>query len=242
LAQAFYAHFIRFLIEFARLPFMSARRRKSWVRVENMEAAVRAHDQGKGMLILTGHLGNWEVATVAGIAEHPQYRGLFHFVRRPLKPRWLNDFVNRRFQRSGFGTLGRDGSLDTMLELLAGGAIVVFVLDQHASRSEGVVVDFLGHPASTFRSLALIALTTGAPVVPAASWREPDGTHVLRFEEAVPPIECENPGEAIRRNTRAYSAALERLVLRHPEQWIWMHRRWKVQPGTRVPPSGRVPR
>ena len=228
LAQAYCAHFTRFLLEFVRLPLMSLERRKAWVRVENIEAPIRAHGQGKGVLLLTGHFGNWEVATVAGMGQFPQYRRLFHFVRRPLKPLWLNDLVTRRFQRSGFGTLAKRGSLDAILELLAGGAILVYVLDQHASGREGIPVDFLGYSASTFKSLAVLALNTGAPVVPACSWREPDGTHVLRFEEPLPLIECDDTGEAIRRNTQSYNAALERMLLRHPEQWIWMHRRWKT--------------
>ena len=90
-----------------------------------------------------------------------------------------------------------------------------------------MTVDFFGRPAGTFRSLALIALTTGTPVVPAATWRESNGCHVLRFEDSLPLIQCDDVGEAIRANTRAYNAALERLVLRHPEQWFWIHRRWK---------------
>ena len=228
LAQAYGAHFVRFLVEFVRLPLMSPTRRKAWVRVENVEAPIRAHGQGKGVLLLTGHFGNWEVATVAGMGQFPQYRRLFHFVRRPLKPLWLNDFITRRFQRSGFGTLAKRGSLDAILELLAGGAILVYVLDQHASGREGIVVDFLGHPAGTFKSLAVLALNTGAPVIPACCWREPDGTHVLRFEDPLPLIECDDISEAIRLNTRSYNAALERMLLRHPEQWIWMHRRWKI--------------
>jgi len=206
---------------------MSPERRKDWVRVENLEVPIRAHGQGKGLLLLTGHFGNWEVATVAGMGQFPQYRLLFHFVRRPLKPLWLNDFVTRRFQRSGFGTLAKRGSLDVILKLLAGGAILVYVLDQHAGGSDGITADFLGHPASTFKSLAVLALYTGAPVIPACCWREPDGTHVLRFDEPLPLIECDDTGEAIRQNTRCYNAALERMLLRHPEQWIWMHRRWK---------------
>ena len=79
-----------------------------------------------------------------------------------------------------------------------------------------------------FKSLAIIALSTRLDVVPASSWRQPDGTHVLRFEDPLPLIEHEDTNEAIRLNTRAYNAALERMLLRHPEQWIWMHRRWKV--------------
>jgi lauroyl/myristoyl acyltransferase/phosphopantetheinyl transferase (holo-ACP synthase) len=227
MAQAYYAHYATFLGEFARLPFMSAERKQAWVRVENMESPLRAHEKGKGLLLLTGHFGNFEVATVAGIGQFPQYRGLFHFVRRPLKPWLLNEFVTRRFKRAGFGTLSKRGSLDTILDLLSKGAIIVYVFDQYAGRKDGVLVDFLGQPAGTFKALSILAMSTGASVIPASSWREPDGSHVLRFEDPLPVIECEDDGEAIRRNTRAYNAALERMLLRHPEQWIWMHRRWK---------------
>jgi phosphopantetheine--protein transferase-like protein len=145
-----------------------------------------------------------------------------------------------RSNRAGLTDLSRDGSSARASEScqnagdwshpdrLAAGDLVVYPLDQHASRRDGVVVDFFGHPASTFRSLAILALNTGAPVVPAASWREPDGRHVLRFEEPLAAIEVDNVNEAIRRNTRAYNAALERMILRPPEQWWWAHRRWKV--------------
>ena len=92
---------------------------------------------------------------------------------------------------------------------------------------DGVVVDFLGHPAGTFKSVALLAMASGAAVVPTYTWREPDGTHVIRFENALPLIDREDTSEAIRLNTRAYNAALERMLLQHPEQWIWMHARWR---------------
>ena len=229
LAQAYYGHYVRFLVEIVKLPLMSEARKKQFIRVENMESPIEAHKQGKGLILLTGHFGNWEVSTVAGISQFPQFKGLFHFVRRPLKPELLNQFVTRRFRRAGFGTIAKRGSLDTILNLLGSGAIVVYVFDQHAGSKEGVVVDFFGHPAGTFKSPALIAMTSGAPVIPATSWREPDGTHVLRFEDPIPLVDCENTGDAIRQNTRAFNAVLEGLLLRHPEQWIWMHKRWKVR-------------
>jgi KDO2-lipid IV(A) lauroyltransferase len=229
LAQAYYAHYLRFLVEFVRLPFMSARQRQAWLRVENMESPINAHRRGKGLIFLTGHFGNFEVATVVGIGKFPQYRGLFYFIRRMLKPRLLNDIVTHRFLRAGFGVLPKRGSLDRILDLLARGAIIVYVFDQHADERDGVIVDFFGRPAGTFKSVALLALTTGAPVIPTSSWREPDGRHVLRFEDPLPLIECEDASEAIQLNTRAYNAALEKMLLRHPEQWIWMHRRWKIQ-------------
>lgn len=228
-AQAYYAHYVRFLMELVRHPFMSAKQRSAWIRVENMESPIRAHAQGKGVLLLTGHFGNFEVATVAGIKRFPQYRGRFHFVRRALKPAWLNAVVTWRFRRAGFGTLAKRGSLEAIFDVLRGGGLVVYVMDQHAGKPEGIEVEFFGHPAGTFKSLALLALESGAPVVPVSSWREPDGSHVIRFEDPLPLVECDDPGEAIRRNTRAYNEALERILLRHPEQWIWMHRRWKIR-------------
>jgi KDO2-lipid IV(A) lauroyltransferase len=230
LGQAHYAHLARLGLEFLRFPWLSDARRAALVRVENSEAILRAADQGKGVLVLTGHFGNWEIATVAGISKFPQYRGRFHFVRRPLQPQWFDALVTRRFRRAGFGVLPKRAALEAILQRLAEGDAVVFVFDQHAGGTDGIPVEFFGHPAGTFRSLAILALATGSPVVPAASWREPDGRHVLRFEEALPLIECEDVSEAIRKNPRAYNAALERLVLRHPEQWFWVHRRWKGSP------------
>ncbi len=227
LAQAYYGHYVRFLGEIIRLPWMSAEKKRKLVRIENVESPLEARKKGKGMILLTGHFGNWEVSTVAGIQQFPQFKGLFHFVRRPLKPKLLNDFVTRRFHKAGFGTIAKKGSLDQILDLLAGGAIVVYVLDQHAGRKDGIGVEFFGEPAGTFKSPALIALASGAPVVPANSWREPDGTHVLRFEEPIELAETDDGGEAIRCATRSFNAALERMVLSHPEQWIWMHKRWK---------------
>jgi KDO2-lipid IV(A) lauroyltransferase len=227
LAQAHYAHLARLGSEFLRYRWLSERRKRALVRVEGVEHFTKAWEAKRGILVLTGHFGNFEVATLAGLMQFPEVHGHIHFVRRPIKPRWLDALVNRRMRRAGFGTIGKRGSLDEVLGLLARGDAIVVPFDQHAQRPDGIEVEFFGHPAGTFKSLAIIALSTGAPVLPAAAWREPDGTHVLRFEEALPPVECADPADEIHRTTRAYNAALERLVLRHPEQWWWVHRRWK---------------
>jgi KDO2-lipid IV(A) lauroyltransferase len=237
LAQAHYAHLWRLAGEVVRFRFMSPQRKRALVRVENLDTFLRAFRAGKGVLILTGHFGNWEVATVAGILSYPEVRGRFHFVRRPIKPRWLDAWVTRRFNRAGFGVIGKRGSLDTIVERLQAGDVVVFPFDQFAGRPDGIDVEFFGRPVGTFRSLAILALATGAPVMPAASWREPDGSHVLRFEEPLAPIEHDDTSEAIRRNTRAYNAALETLILRHPEQWWWVHRRFRQAKARRTRPS-----
>lgn len=227
LAQAHYAHLARTLAETIVFPFLSEGRRTALSGAENLEPVLDAAAEGKGVLLLTGHFGNWEVATVAGIRSFPQYRGRFHFLRKPLWPAWLDRLVTLRFRRAGLGVLPRRGALDAILDRLAAGDVVVFVLDQHAGARDGVAVEFFGETAHTFRSLATIALASGAPVVSAGSWREPSGRHVLRFERRLPTLEDDDPGRAIRRNTQGYNDELERLVLRRPEQWFWVHRRWK---------------
>ena len=235
LAQAHYGHLWKLVGEFLRFRWLTRAQQQALVRIENIEAFIAAYEQGKGVLLLTGHFGNWEVATVAGIGGFPHMRGRFHFVRRALKPEWLDRLVRRRFERAGFGVLPKRGSLDAMLDRLGHGDAIVFAFDQHASPPDGIAVDFFGSPAWTFKSLAIIALATGAPVVPATSWREADGRHVLRFESPVAAMDHANTSEAIRLTTRAYNEALEQLVLRRPEQWYWVHRRWKTvaQPSRR---------
>lgn len=228
LAQAHYGHLWKLAGEFLRFRWLSRKRQLALVRIENLDTFADAYLQGRGVLLLTGHFGNWEVATVAGIGSFPHMHGRFHFVRRALKPDWFDRLVTRRFERAGFGVLPKRGSLDAMLDRLADGDAIVFAFDQHAQPPDGIAVDFFGTPAWTFKSLAIIALATGAPVVPATSWREPGGRHVLCFEAPVPAVDHANTSEAIRLTTRAYNAALERFVLRRPEQWYWVHRRWKT--------------
>ena len=204
------------------------------MRIENIEALRRRRSQqGKGVLILTGHFGNWEVATIAGIGKYPQMRGRFHFVRRAIKPRWLDALVTRRFNQAGFGVIGKRGSLDAMLDAARRGR------RRSCSRStstrappDGIEVEFFGHPAWTFRSLAIIALATGAPVVPATSWREPDGAHVMRFERA------DRRRSSARTRTKRSGARRAPTTPRssasscaRPEQWYWVHRRWKTVRG-----------
>lgn len=227
LAKAHYGHLWKLAGEFLRFRWLSREQKLALVRIENLDAFANAYHQNRGVLLLTGHFGNWEVATIAGIGSFPHMRGRFHFVRRALKPEWFDGIVTRRFKSAGFGVFPKRGSLDAMLEVLGKGDAIVFAFDQHASPPDGIDVDFFGTPAWTFKSLAIIALATGAPVVPATSWREPDGTHVLRFEDPIPAVDHAKTSEAIRHTTRAYNEALERFVLRRPEQWYWVHRRWK---------------
>ena len=230
LAQAHYGHLLKLLKELLQFRFLSTQQKKDIVKVEGVPEMIQAFEAGKGVLILTGHFGNFEVSTVAGIEHFPQVKGRIHFLRRPIKPKWLSDLLTRRFNQAGFGVVGRRGSLEEIVETLERGDAVVFPFDQYARRPEGIEVEFFGYAAGTYKSMALIALATGAPVLPAASWREPDGTHVLQFLPPLIPIVDEDVGVEIKRNTRAFNQALELAIVKHPEQWWWVHRRWKNQP------------
>ena len=190
---------------------------------------IEAFEAGRGILILTGHFGNFEVSTVAGIEHFPQVKGRIHFLRRPIKPKWLSDLLTRRFNQAGFGVVGRRGSLEEIVSTIEAGDAIVFPFDQYARRPEGIEVEFFGQAAGTYKSMAVIAMATGAPVIPAASWREPDGTHVLKFFAPLKPLLDDDVGQEIIKNTRAYNQALELSIVRHPEQWWWVHRRWKNQ-------------
>lgn len=229
LAQAHYGHLLSLLKELFQFRFLSEARKKSIVRVEGVDGMIHAFEAGKGILILTGHFGNFEVSTVAGIEHFPQVKGRIHFLRRPIKPKWLSDLLTRRFNQAGFGVVGRRGSLEEIVSTIESGDAIVFPFDQYARRPEGIEVEFFGQAAGTYKSMAIIALATGAAVIPAASWRESDGAHVLKFFPALDPVLDDDVGQEIIKNTRVYNQALELSIIRHPEQWWWVHRRWKNQ-------------
>ena len=197
LAQAHYGHLLSLFRELIAFRFLSEQRKMALVRVEGVPELTEAFVAGKGVLILTGHFGNFEVATVAGIEHFPQVKGRMHFLRRPIKPKWLSDMLTRRFNQAGFGVVGRRGSLEEIVATIEKGDAIVFPFDQFARRPEGIPVEFFGHAAGTFKSMAVIALATGAPVMPAASWREPDGSHVLKFWPALEPILDDDVGAEI---------------------------------------------
>ena len=229
LAQAFYGHMTRFLLETVASSFSSPARLARSVRVENMEIPLREAEHGRGLIVLTGHFGSWEASCLGGILQFPQYQGKFHFLRRPIATRWIDAMVVRRFRRAGLGVVPKKNSLFSILDLLERKEALVYIMDQHASvPKDGLPVEFFGRTAGTFKSLAHIVRASGAPVVPAHGWRQPSGRHVLRFEEPVPWTVRDDPDEEVLENTRAYNAAIERMVLARPEQWFWMHKRWKL--------------
>lgn len=230
LAQAVYSHFTKAVKEMILLRFMTEKQLCDRVEVRGHEHLMNIAAARRGVLILTGHFGNWEFAPLGGILNFKEFQGHFHFIRRTLNLKFLERGLFRRYYQAGLRVISQKNSLPQACDALEQNHAVVFVLDQHAALTNrtGIAVEFFGKKAGTYRSLASISRHTGVPVVPAAAYRLVNGRHVLEFQEPIVWQEYENTQESLYRNTLAYNQALERIILNHPEQWSWFHKRWKL--------------
>lgn len=230
LCKAFYGHMWRFLVELIQASFCPWVAKQRRLRVLHLERLEKALAEGKGALWLCCHLGNWEVSLPNFMRELPQYRERVSIVRKRLRPAFFDRLILGRFRKAGIDTLPPDGlALRKILKKLANNEIVIFVLDQHSSPPLGIATRFFGEPASISRGLARIAAHTGAPVIPAITYRDSGGEHVCEFGEVIEPLEAENSEESLRANTQAYNSALETYISEHPEQWFCLsHRLWKL--------------
>jgi len=235
LATAFYLHFFKVICENLAMFWRSDRRLADMVDVVGVEHLYAAGDKGDGILILTGHFGNWELTSIAAMLQYKEYRDRFFVIRKSLSA-GLEHVLFRRFHEAGLKVIPPYNTLSQVLRALANNDVVIFILDQHTMVDvpKGIAVDFFGRTAGTNRSLALLTAHSGAPVIPAMAYRKKDGRHVLRFEEPLEWIYADDPEEEIQLNTQHYNEVLERFVLEHPEQWFWAHRRWKYSRDTRT--------
>ncbi|TNF75533.1 MAG: lipid A biosynthesis acyltransferase [Acidobacteria bacterium] len=228
LAKAFYLHFFRVIRENLAMFWRTDRRLADMVDVVGVEHLFEAGEKGQGILILTGHFGNWELTSIAAMLQYKEYRDRFFVIRKSLSA-GLEHVLFRRFHQAGLQVIPPFNTLSQVLQALASNDVVIFILDQHTmvDMPKGIAVDFFGRTAGTNRSLALLTAHSGAPVIPAIAYRKNDGRHVVRFEKPLEWIYADDPEEEIRLNTQHYNDVLERFVLEHPEQWFWAHRRWK---------------
>ncbi len=231
LAIAFYSHLATSIKETIQLRFMSEKSLKERVEVRGHERMLAVAAENRGVLVLTAHVGNWEFAPIGGILNFKQFQGQFHFIRRTLGFKAIERFLFRRYYQAGLHVIPKKNSLQQVCDALEQNHAVVFVLDQHASlvNRDGVAAEFFGKKAGTYRSLASFSRHTGVPVVPAAGYRLPNGRHVLEFHEPIEWKEYDSAQESIYRNTLAYNEALEKIILARPEQWMWLHKRWKLK-------------
>lgn len=231
LAMSYYSHLLTCFKEAVHLRFMSDEKLCSQVVVRGHEKMLSVAAQQKGVLVLTGHFGNWEVAPIGGVLNFKEFQGQFHFIRRTLSVKSLERSLFKQYYQVGLNVIPKKNSLDKVCGALEKNHAVIFVLDQHASLAnrDGIAVEFFGEKAGTYRSLATLSRYTGVPVIPAAGYRLPNGTHVLEFYDPIPWQDHGNTAESLYQNTLAYNQALERIILAHPEQWNWMHKRWKLK-------------
>ena len=199
----------------------------SRVDVEGVDHLKAAAAHGRGILLLTAHLGNWELLAAAHV--HTGYP--LSVVVRPLDSAVLDRVVTHFRERGGVEVIPKRHALRGVRDALRRGRMVGILLDQNASRREGVFVPFFGEPASTSKSLALLALWSGAPVVPVFIQRDTAGSHRVTIEPALPPPETGDREKDVATLTAAFSRVVESRIRQSPEQWFWMHRRWRTRPG-----------
>jgi Kdo2-lipid IVA lauroyltransferase/acyltransferase len=225
LARRCFEHLGTTVLECCRLFFGPTEPLLGRVQGRGMEHIGQAMAQGRGIFFLTGHFGNWELlAATHGLAGF----GL-SVVVRPLDNPYLDTLIARARERSGLRAISKRDAVQGVRAALARGECIGILLDQDAGR-EGVFVPFLGHAASTARALAVLALKTRAPVLPAFIHRLPDGGHELVIDPEIPLAITGDLDHDIEVNTARYTEAIERHVRAHPEQWFWVHRRWKSRP------------
>jgi KDO2-lipid IV(A) lauroyltransferase len=201
---------------------------ENWIRYEGLERFLAAEAEGKGVFILTGHMGAWELSSFYhSLMGHPM-----GMVIRRLDNRRLDAFVNRIRCLHGNKVLHKDDFARGLLTAMRQGESVGILMDTNMTPPQGVFVDFFGTPACTASGLARVALKTGAAVVPGfLLWEESERRYVLHFGERIALPETGNSEEDVLRLTQECTSAIESWVRRYPDQWLWIHRRWKTRPG-----------
>jgi KDO2-lipid IV(A) lauroyltransferase len=198
----------------------------SRVEVEGVDHLRAAVAQGRGVLLLTAHFGNWELLAAANVQTgYP-----LSVVARPLDSPVLDRLVVRFREGGGVEVIPKRRAVRRVLEALRRGSMVGILLDQNTSRREGVFVPFFGDLASTSKSLAVLAFASGAPVVPVFIHREPHGRHRVVVEPAIPPPSTGDRERDILAFTAAFASIVEARIRQWPGQWLWIHRRWKTRP------------
>jgi Kdo2-lipid IVA lauroyltransferase/acyltransferase len=213
--------------EFARIPKYSKENIDQVVVLDGNENFLEGQRRGKGVLVLTGHIGAWELSSFA----HALYGYPLHFMARPLDNHRLDNLVNSYRCASGNRAIFKNESARVMLKILKESGTIGILADQNTMPEEAVFVDFFGKAASTTTGIARMALHTDAAVVPGyAVWDESIQKYRLRFD---PPMELVRTGDMERdvwENTQRFTKVIEDIIRQYPEQWVWVHGRWSVRP------------
>lgn len=211
----------RLLVAFARLPRISRANIHQWIRCEGLEHFEEAKRRGRGVLFATAHLGNWELSAFAhGLMTEPM-----NIVVRSLDNRRIDALVEARRRLCGNRVIEKWDSARHILRALSRNEAVGILVDQNVQPQEGVFVNFFGAPACAGSAFAKIAARSGAAVIPGfALWMREEKRYVLRF---YPPLEMTGDGAA---DTQRLHSLIEDVIREYPDQWLWIHRRWKTRP------------
>jgi KDO2-lipid IV(A) lauroyltransferase len=225
IARRMFCHFGRLLFEMLKFSTLSDEEMLRRVEFEGADRARLAYAHGKGVLFFTGHFGFWELhAVVHGLELRP-----IGVLARALDNPFLNTLLERLRERTGNTVIYRQGAVRRVLRLLGAGEGVAMLIDQHMTSPDAIWVDFFERPAATTSTLAVLALRTGAPVVPVFAVPVSGGRYRMIYEHPVERPAGDGP-DAIREFTQRCTDVLEMYVRRHPELWLWMHRRWRDAP------------
>ena len=227
LAKTMFAHFGGLIFELLKFGTLSREQMSALMEVEGLERIQAAHAKGKGVFFITGHFGYWEMQAIA----HPFHSPTIAVMARALDNPRLHDWLERLRTMTGNRVLYRQGVLRRVLRELSANNGVAILIDQHLHTPEAVYVDYFGRPAATTSAPAALALRTGAVVIPVFALPLPGGRYRFIYEH---PVEPPSPDAAdpVLEFTQRCTDVLEMYVRRHPELWLWMHRRWRErEPG-----------
>ncbi len=211
----------RLVVSFARFPQITRANVSDWIRYEGFENFERARAHGKGVLVATAHLGNWELSAFA----HAYLTAPMHVVVRPIDNAKIDALVERRRALSGNPIIEKKDAARGILRALHKGESVGILIDQNTTLEQGVFIDFFGAKACAGTAFVKLAHRSGAAVVPGyALWSEQERRYIIHFEP-----EVEMSGD-VQEDTQRVHARLEAAIRKHPDQWLWIHRRWKTRP------------
>jgi KDO2-lipid IV(A) lauroyltransferase len=213
--------------EFAHFPRYNKSNIERTVLLDGFENFATAQSRGKGVLFLTGHMSAWELAPFA----QALFGNPLHFLVRPIDNARVDELVTRYRCSSGNSPIDKNNSARAVLKVLNSGGTVGILADHNTLLSEGVFVDFFGIPACTTAGLARFALHTDAAVVPGfLHWDPSLRKYRLRFEPAVELVRGGGEATDVRENTQRFTRVIENYIRSHPDQWLWLHRRWTTRP------------
>lgn len=215
------------LAEFCLMPSYTREKASQFIRYEGLENYLRARDRGKGVLVLTGHLGAWELSSF--------YHSLMGYpmgmVIRRLDNPLVDRFVNRIRCLHGNRVIHKDDFARGLIASMRAGETVGILMDTNMTPPQGVFVPFFGVEACTASGMARVAAKTGAAVVPGfLLWEESEQRYALHFGEELQAARTGDAEADALNNTACFTEVIESYVRRYPEQWLWMHRRWKTRP------------